>query len=154
MVTIGSQASGDTGLNICTSGLIAALIVGERPHSTPSGTAISGRQQETGEHGLEAGEDLIEKGRLAGIGMDLDLGRRIGGEQFGIALFLTRVEVMRALPLGAVIGIEVFGLLPDLRRPRQRAEARLHPRREDAPQAEEDGERQIGIPSWRHSSLL
>ena len=39
MVTSGSQASGDTGLNICTSGLIAVFTVADRPHSTPSGTA-------------------------------------------------------------------------------------------------------------------
>ena len=38
-MTIGSQASGDTGLKICTSGLIAALNVAIRPQSMPSGTA-------------------------------------------------------------------------------------------------------------------
>src|SRR5262249_27499795 len=41
IVTIGNHASGDTGLKICTSGLIAALIVRDSPASTPSGTATS-----------------------------------------------------------------------------------------------------------------
>ena len=39
MVTIGSQASGLTGFMICTSGLIAALSVGDRPQARPIGTA-------------------------------------------------------------------------------------------------------------------
>ncbi len=41
MVTIGSQASGDTGLNSWTRGFTAALTVFERPASTPTGTAIN-----------------------------------------------------------------------------------------------------------------
>ena len=40
MVTMGSQASGDTGLKICTKGLMAALAVGDRPEAMPKGTAI------------------------------------------------------------------------------------------------------------------
>ena len=41
MVTIGSQASGDTGLKICTSGLRAALRLANKPHMMPSGTATT-----------------------------------------------------------------------------------------------------------------
>ena len=40
MVTIGNQASGDTGLKICTSGLIAPYSLGLRPQATPTGMAI------------------------------------------------------------------------------------------------------------------
>src|SRR5690242_5866107 len=39
IVTIGSQASGETGLNSCTNGLIAPLIVRLRPDAMPSGSA-------------------------------------------------------------------------------------------------------------------
>ncbi len=39
MVTMGSQASGDTGLKIWTSGLIAAFAVLERPAKIPNGIA-------------------------------------------------------------------------------------------------------------------
>ena len=39
MVTIGSHASGETGLNTWINGLSAALIIGERPHRMPIGTA-------------------------------------------------------------------------------------------------------------------
>ena len=35
MVTMGSQASGETGLNICTKGFSAALAVGDRPDRMP-----------------------------------------------------------------------------------------------------------------------
>ena len=41
MVTIGSQARGLIGFITCTSGLIAARNVGDRPLSSPSGTAMS-----------------------------------------------------------------------------------------------------------------
>ena len=41
MVTIGSQASGETGLKSCTSGLKAAFAVAESPQRMPSGTATS-----------------------------------------------------------------------------------------------------------------
>ncbi len=41
MVTIGSQASGLTGFMICTSGLIAALTIGDNPQTRPIGTATS-----------------------------------------------------------------------------------------------------------------
>ena len=41
IVTIGSHASGDTGLKIWISGLNAALIVLLRPQRMPSGTARS-----------------------------------------------------------------------------------------------------------------
>ena len=41
IVTIGSQASGLTGFMICTSGLIAALTSGDRPQTSPIGTATS-----------------------------------------------------------------------------------------------------------------
>ena len=39
MVTIGSQASGETGLNICIKGFMAALNKGDRSHRMPIGTA-------------------------------------------------------------------------------------------------------------------
>ena len=39
MVTIGSQASGETGLNIWISGFIAEFTVGLRPQKIPIGTA-------------------------------------------------------------------------------------------------------------------
>ena len=39
MVTIGSQASGETGLKIWMMGLSAALNVEDRPHRMPSGMA-------------------------------------------------------------------------------------------------------------------
>ena len=38
---MGSQASGETGLNIWISGLSALFTVDERPHMIPTGTAIS-----------------------------------------------------------------------------------------------------------------
>ena len=41
MVTIGNQASGETGLKIWISGLSALFIVWDRPQRMPSGTAIS-----------------------------------------------------------------------------------------------------------------
>ena len=41
MVTIGSQASGETGLKIWMSGLIAAFTVDDRPATMPSGTATA-----------------------------------------------------------------------------------------------------------------
>ena len=41
IVTIGSQASGDTGLKIWISGFSAALIVVLRPQRMPTGTAMS-----------------------------------------------------------------------------------------------------------------
>ena len=41
MDTIGSQASGLTGLKIWISGFIAALAVFDRPARMPSGTAIT-----------------------------------------------------------------------------------------------------------------
>ncbi len=50
MVTIGSQASGETGLNNWISGLIAALIVVLSPHRMPIGTAISVASSEPHEH--------------------------------------------------------------------------------------------------------
>ncbi len=40
MVTIGSHASGDTGLKIWISGLSPPFTVRDRPHMMPSGTAI------------------------------------------------------------------------------------------------------------------
>src|SRR5688500_1939481 len=40
IVTIGSHASGDSGLNSCISGLNIALSVLLAPHSMPSGTAM------------------------------------------------------------------------------------------------------------------
>ena len=40
MVTIGSHASGDTGLKTWISGLSAVFTVLERPQRMPSGTAI------------------------------------------------------------------------------------------------------------------
>ena len=39
MVTIGSQASGETGRNTCTSGFTAPFTVRDRPQAMPSGTA-------------------------------------------------------------------------------------------------------------------
>ena len=41
MVTIGSQASGDTGLKSWMSGLMAPFTVFDRPQAMPSGTAIN-----------------------------------------------------------------------------------------------------------------
>ena len=41
IMTIGNHASGLTGFMICTSGLIAALNVFDKPASRPIGTAIS-----------------------------------------------------------------------------------------------------------------
>jgi hypothetical protein len=41
MVTMGSQASGLTGLKIWISGLSAAFAVAERPAAMPSGTATT-----------------------------------------------------------------------------------------------------------------
>ncbi len=41
IVTIGSQASGLTGFMIWTIGLIAELTSGERPQTSPTGTATS-----------------------------------------------------------------------------------------------------------------
>ena len=41
MVTIGSQARGDTGLKIWISGLMAPLKDFDNPDAMPSGTAIS-----------------------------------------------------------------------------------------------------------------
>ena len=40
-VTMGSQAKGDTGLKICTNGLMAVLKTGLMPQNRPSGTAIN-----------------------------------------------------------------------------------------------------------------
>ena len=39
IVTMGSHASGETGLKIWISGFIAALAVGDSPAAMPSGTA-------------------------------------------------------------------------------------------------------------------
>ena len=41
MVTIGSQASGETGLKIWMSGVRPRFTVGDRPQTMPSGTATS-----------------------------------------------------------------------------------------------------------------
>ena len=41
MVTIGSQASGETGLKIWMSGFRPAFTAGDRPQRMPSGTATS-----------------------------------------------------------------------------------------------------------------
>ena len=41
MVTIGSQASGETGRKICTIGLIAAFTVDDSPATMPSGIATA-----------------------------------------------------------------------------------------------------------------
>jgi hypothetical protein len=60
MVTIGSQASGETGLKIWTAGLIAALNAATaRTDAERHGD--EGRDDEAGEHGLERGDDLVEK---------------------------------------------------------------------------------------------
>ncbi len=67
MVTIGSQASGDTGLKIWISGLSAAL---NRAYEAAHDAERHGdqrREQEAGEHRLQAGEDLVDVGRLAGV---------------------------------------------------------------------------------------
>jgi hypothetical protein len=41
MVTMGSHASGETGLKICTSGLMAAFAVADSPARMPSGMATT-----------------------------------------------------------------------------------------------------------------
>ena len=61
IVTIGSQASGDTGWMTWTSGLIAALNACDMPHMRPSGTAISDASRKPISDRLERGQDLVEK---------------------------------------------------------------------------------------------
>ena len=68
MVTIGSQASGETGLKIWISGLIAPLTVCDRPEAMPSGTAMMRGDQEAEADGEQRGDDLVDIGRLAGVG--------------------------------------------------------------------------------------
>ena len=68
MVTMGSHASGDTGLKSWMSGLMRA----RSPSSTarrqcPSGTAMSVAMHEADEHRLQAREDLVDVGRLASV---------------------------------------------------------------------------------------
>ena len=52
MVTIGSHASGDTGLKIWIMGLSAALKVPDNPHSDAKRNGDNARQQEAEEHRL------------------------------------------------------------------------------------------------------
>ena len=105
MVTSGSQASGDTGLKICTSGLSAVFTVRDKPHMHAERHRDQGRQQETGEHCLEAGQDLVEIGRRAGIGPNFDLAPS-GRLASNSALRLACRVVEGALPgaLGEMVG--------------------------------------------------
>ena len=54
-------------------------------------------EQEAGEHRLQAGDDLVEESRRAGIRPHLDLGLRIFRQQLRVALVLALVE-------GALLG--------------------------------------------------
>ena len=68
MVTIGSQASGDTGLKIWISGLSAAFTVGDRPQSDAERHGDQRRDQEA-ERTPSSGWCRIWSmiGRLAGV---------------------------------------------------------------------------------------
>jgi hypothetical protein len=62
IVTIGSHASGETGLKICTSGLIAYGLGQAREHAKRHGHERA--EQEAREHRGKTREDLIEIGGL------------------------------------------------------------------------------------------
>ena len=95
IVTMGSQASGETGLNNWISGLNAALMVVLDAAEDADGHGDQRRQQESGEHGLQAGEDLVDVGGLAGVLRTVISADGIFRQSFGIALFLALVEGRR-----------------------------------------------------------
>ena len=140
MVTIGSQASGDTGLKIWISGLIAPFTVVDRPQAMPSGTAISVAIRKPRPTVFSDVRIWSTIGRLAGVVALLDLSRLALGDELGVALVLALVERRLLVPFRLVVLPQGAGLLPHLRRPGQGAERGVDARREHAPGDEEDGD--------------
>jgi hypothetical protein len=140
IVTIGSHASGETGLNNWISGLNIALKVLLAPQRMPMGTGQQSRQQESGKHRLEAGENLIDVGRLAGVLAHRHVRGRVLRQFFGIALFLALVEGDRLFTLHQVIGPQRLGLFPHRDGTRDLPEAGLDALRHLAPHEQECGD--------------
>ena len=60
----------------------------------PTGTAISVASRKPSEHGLQAGDDLVDVGRLAGVrAADLTASGLPSRSACGVALFLARIEL-------------------------------------------------------------
>ena len=141
MVTIGSQASGDTGLKIWISGLIAPFTVVDRPQAMPSGTAISVAMMKPRPTVFSDGDDLVEDRSACRCSCaTLTSSRLAGFGKGGVARRLALVELRLLGPFCLVVGQEVQRLLPHLRRPGQGAERGLDARGEHAPGDEEDGD--------------
>ena len=142
IVTIGSQASGDTGLKSWISGLNVALNVLLSAAQDAERHRDQRRQQEAGEHRLEAGEDLVDVGRLAGVLAHRHVRGRIFRQFLGVALFLALVERRGLFTLRLVIGPQRLGLFPHRGRAGNLPEAGLNALRHLAPHQQEhrDGE--------------
>jgi hypothetical protein len=98
-------------------------------------------QHESCENGLQAGHDLIEEGRRAGVAAELHLGVRILRQDGGVAPLLAFVEGALLGAGGDMVAPQAVGLPPDLDRPGQDAEAGLHQRRQHAPRREKQDDR-------------
>ena len=111
IVTIGSQASGETGLNSCTSGFTAALTVFDSPGEHADRHRDQRREHEPGEH-RRRGSSGSDRGtsacRCTGGSRTSAFG--IAREPRGVALALACVELFAPLSLGVVLGDQVLRL--------------------------------------------
>jgi hypothetical protein len=117
IITIGSQASGETGLKIWMNGLIAVLNTLLKPQRIPTGTATIDAIKEPVKTVFKAGEDLVNVGWLAGVFAFLPF---TGGVLREKAFLRSAWRCRTRIPGCARRGDrpEVFGFHPDRRRDR------------------------------------
>src|SRR5690606_29262208 len=96
---------------------------------------------EAGEDGLQAGEDLVKEGGTAGVFAFRPFGLRIFGEQRSLPICLAGVESLLALAFGLVVAPEVLHLARDRARAGERTETDGDAIRRRRPQSEKDRDR-------------